>query len=147
MLSPKETSLSFGCLPNERKERTGGVFPSLLQELETSQTPQGFGKLQFPLRAAPGPWLMAQVLSGHGAGDAAQDQTHRAALPSPPNPREEAMKERAQGHTKHVPPHLGHIGEQEAFSSRGSLKVTAALICIHPAPAPSSPSLRLHGCN
>lgn len=49
----------------------------------------------------------------------------------------EAMKERAQGRTKRAP-HLGHIGEPEAFSSRDSLEVTTAPIHLHPAPAPSS---------
>lgn len=83
----------------------------------------GFGKLWLSLAA---PQLTARVLSRHRAGDAAQDQTQRVALP--------AGDEGTRPRTHQVcSSHWGTRGFQ-------LLKVTTALIRIHPAPALSSTS-------
>lgn len=110
------------CQPEEdgaanRAQKALSISPS------SPHAQAGFGKLWLSLAA---PQLTARVLSRHRAGDAAQDQTQWVALPG----GDEGTRPRT------------HQVCSSPWGTRGFqlLKVTTALIRIHPAPALSSTS-------
>lgn len=93
-LSLEETSSSFDYLLNKHKGQTIVMFPSLLQEFKKPWTPQSYRNLLFS--------------GGY------RSQNQRAALQSPLDMGEEAIKEHNQGHSNGPWVFWAHV-ETEGF--------------------------------